>query len=109
LPALLATCLLLAIGFSLAVAFAPPQQRRFCKWLLLMTLFIAWVALAAALAQIVARTGSTLVTPGGARQPHLIEQATREGMTLLFSLGGPALLATVVGWLALRASRRKEA
>jgi hypothetical protein len=49
------------------------------------------------------------VTPGGARQPHLIEQAGREGLTLLLSLGGPALFATLVGWLALRASRRKEA
>jgi hypothetical protein len=109
LAALLATCLLLAIAFSLAVAFAPREQRRLCKWLLLMTLFVAWLALGAALAQIVARTASTLVTPGGARQPRLIEQAVREGMTLLFSLGGPALLATAVGWLALRASRRKEA
>jgi len=33
-----------------------------------------------------------------------------EGLTLLLSLGGPALFATFVCWLAaLRASRRKEA
>jgi hypothetical protein len=107
--ALLATFLLLSIASALAVAFAPPKRRRLFKWVLLGTLFVAWVALGAALAQIVARTASTLVTPGGARQPHLIEQAGREGLTLLLSLGGPALFATFVGWLALRASRRKEA
>jgi hypothetical protein len=107
--AVLATCLLLSIAFALATAFAQPKQRRLFKWLLLGTLFVAWLALGAALAQIVARTASTLVTPGGARQPRLLEQAMHEGLTLLLSLGGPALFATFVGWLSLRASRRKEA
>ncbi|HEX4382882.1 MAG TPA: hypothetical protein VH083_08030 [Myxococcales bacterium] len=105
----LATFLLLSIAFSLAVAFSAPKQRRLFKWILLGTLFVCWLALGAALAQIVARTASTLVTPGGARQPHLLEQTIREGLTLLFSMGGPALFATFVGWLALKASRRKEA
>ena len=107
--AVLATFLLLSIACSLAVAFSAPKQRRLFKWILLGTLFVAWLALGAKVAQILARTASTLVTPGGPRQPHLIEQATREGLTLLLSLGGPVLFATVVGWLALKASRRKEA
>ena len=108
-PLLLATFLMLSIACSLALAFSAPKQRRLFKWILLGTLFVAWLSLGASLARIVARTASTLVTPGGARQPHLVGQATREGLTLLFALGGPALFATFVGWLALRASRRKEA
>jgi hypothetical protein len=107
--ALLATFLLLSMAFALAVALAPPRRRRLFKWVLLGTLVVAWLALGVALTQIVARTASTLVTPGGARQPHLIEEAAREGAILLLSLGGPALFATFVGWLALKASRRKEA
>jgi len=109
-PALFATFLLLSIAFAVVTAFSQPKQPRLFKWLLLGTLFIAWLELGAALAQIVARTTSTLVTPGGARQPRLLEQAMHEGLTLLLSLGGPALFATFVCWLAaLRASRRKEA
>jgi hypothetical protein len=41
------------------------------------------------------------------RQPRLIEQAAREGVTLFLALGGPALLATVLGWLAVKATRRR--
>jgi hypothetical protein len=108
-PALLATFLLFSIASALAVVFAPPQQRRFCRRVLVGTLLVAWLALGAAMAQIIARTATTLVTPGGARRPHLMAQAAREGVTLLLSMGGPALFATFIGWLALKASHRKEA
>jgi hypothetical protein len=47
----------------------------------------------------------TLVTPGGARQPRLFEQAARQGLTLFISFGAPALLVTLLGWLSLRATR----
>jgi MFS family permease len=106
---LLATFLLFSIASALALAFAPARQRRMCKRALLAALFVAWIAVGAALAKIVARTASTLVTPLGPRHGPLVDQAAREAATLLLSLGGPALVATIIGWLALRASRRKEA
>ena len=104
-PALFATFLLLSLALAGAVAFSPPQSRRLLKWLLLLSLLVAWIALAFALKEIVVRTSTTLVTPGGARQPRLIDQAAREGLTLLVAMGGPALLATALAWLALRATR----
>lgn len=104
-PALFATFLLLALGLAGAVAFSSERSRRPLKWCLVLALLFAWVSLGRALFQIAARTGSTLVTPGGARQPHLIEQAGREALMLLLSLGGPALLATLLGWLSLRATK----
>ena len=106
--ALFATLLFVSLALALAVAFSSPRTRPALKWLLLLTLAGAWAALAFAIARIVARTSATLVTPGGARQPHLIEQAAREGLTLLASLGGPALLATLLGLLALKATRPRS-
>lgn len=103
--ALFATFLLLSLAFALAVAFSSPRGRRPLKWLLLFTLLLSWGALGMAVARIVARTSATLVTPGGARQPHLIGEAGREALTLLLSLGGPALLATALALLALKATR----
>jgi len=96
---------LLSLAFAAAVAFSSPRSRPALKWLLLLALLVSWGALGMSVARIVSRTASTLVTPGGARQPHLIDQATREGLTLLLSLGGPALLATLLGLMALKATR----
>jgi hypothetical protein len=107
--AVLATVLLFSIAMAVVVAFANPRQRPACKRVLIATLAVAWIALGAAVAQAVARTASTIAMPGGAQRPHLVEEAAREGWTLLFSMGGPLLFATFIGWLALRASRRKEA
>ncbi len=104
-PALFATLLLASLALAAAIAFAPQKARSRLKWLLIAALAFAWVAMGIALAQIVSRTATTLVTPGGARQPHLIDQAAREGLMLLASLGLPALIATVLGWLALKATR----
>jgi len=105
--ALFATFLLISLAMAGAVAFSTPKGRGSLKWLLLLSLLLAWIALGFAVKDIVVRTSTTLVTPGGARQPHLIDQATREGLTLALAMGGPALLATVLALLALRATRPK--
>jgi len=104
-PALFATFLLLAIALAGAIAFSSARTRKPLKWMMLFALLLAWGSLAFAVKQIVLRTGSTLVTPGGVQQPHLIEKAAREGWMLALSLGGPALLATALGWLSLKATR----
>jgi len=103
--ALFASSLLLSLALAGALAFSSLQTRRWLKWVLLVSLLVAWAALGLAVRDIVMRTSTTLVTPGGARQPHLIEPAAREGLMLFASLGTPALLATVLGWLAVRATR----
>ncbi len=103
--AIFATFLLVALVCAGAIPFASERMRRRFKAALIVALLFAWAALGKAIAQIVARTASTLVTPGGARQPHLIEEAAREGLMLLAALGGPALVATALGWLALKMTR----
>jgi hypothetical protein len=103
--ALFATFLCLSLVCALAVALASPKQRRLFKWSLLLTLLLSWICMGLSIANIVARTSSTLVTPGGARQPHLFGGAGREATTLLLSLGLPAFIATIVGFLALNATR----
>jgi len=100
---------LAAVGMAILVAFIRGLVRRSAQtignfWVdltrttlyillplyIMLALLLVWSSLAVAIAQIVARTSSTLVTPGGARQPHLFELAGREGLTLPASLGGPA-------------------
>ena len=105
--ALFATLLLLSLALAAATAFSTPSARGWLKWTLLLSLVLAWAALGFAVKDIVMRTSATLVTPRGVQQPRLVEQAAREGLTLFLSLGGPALLATILGWLSLRATRRK--
>jgi hypothetical protein len=106
-PALFATFLLLSLALAGLIAFCSPRTRGWLRWFLLLALVIAWVALGFAVKDIVLRTSATVVTPRGVRQPHLVEQAAREGLTLLLALGGPALLATALGWLAVKATRPK--
>jgi hypothetical protein len=106
-PALFATFLLLSLALAGIVAFSSGKARGWLKWLLLLSLLVAWVALGFAVKDIVLRTSATLVSPRGVRQPRLIEQAAREGVTLFLALGGPALLASVLGWLAVKATRRR--
>jgi disulfide bond formation protein DsbB len=106
--ALFATFLCLSLVCALLVALASPKQRRLFKYALLTMLLFSWISMALSMMNIVARTSSTLVTPGGARQPHLFGGAGREATTVLLSLGLPALIATVVGLLALTATRAKR-
>jgi len=105
--ALFATFLLLSLALSGAVAFSTPAGRGWLKWMLVLSLLLAWVALGLAVKDIVLRTSATLVVPRGVQQPRLVEQAAREGATLFLSFGAPALLATVLAWLSLRATRRR--
>lgn len=103
--AVFATFLLLSLVLATGTAFSSPRSRPALKWLLIVALLVAWVALAFAVREIVSRTSVTLVTPGGARQPRLVEQAARQGLTLFLSLGAPALLVTLLAWLSLKATR----
>ena len=105
--ALFATFLLVSLALAGATAFSTPSARSWLKWTLLLSLLLAWAALGFAVKDIVLRTSATLVTPRGVQQPGLVEQAAREGLTLFLSLGAPALLATALGWLSLKATRRK--
>jgi hypothetical protein len=104
-PGLFATFLLVSLALACVLAFSSLRTRRWLKWVLLLSLLFSWAALGLAVRDIVQRTSTTLVTPGGARQPHLMAPAAREGLTLFASLGAPALLATLLGWLAVRATR----
>jgi hypothetical protein len=106
-PALFATFLLLSLALAGALAFSSPGTRGWLKWVLLLSLLVAWVALGFAVKDIVLRTSATLITPRGVHQPRLVEQAAQEGLTLFLSLGIPALLATALGWLAVKATRPK--
>jgi hypothetical protein len=106
-PAVFATFLLLSLALAGTVAFSSPRARRWLKWVLLLSLLVAWAALGLAVKDIVLRTSATLVTPRGVHQPRLVDKAAREGLTLLAALGGPAFLATALGWMAVRATRAK--
>ncbi len=103
-----AALLLFAYVLCGAVAFSNQRFRPRLKWLLLASILLVWLSLGFSIAQIIARTSSTVVTPGGARQPHLMDSAAGEALTLLASLGGPAVLATILAVLALKISRRKQ-
>ncbi len=107
--AVFATFLLASLALAGAIAFSTPPVRGWLKWILLLSLLLAWIALGFAVRDIVLRTSATLVTPRGVQQPRLIEQAAREGITLFLSLGVPALLATGLAWLSLKATRPRSA
>ena len=106
-PAVFATFLLLSLALAGTIAFSSPRARRWLKWVLVCCLLVAWAALGFAVRDIVLRTSTTLVTPRGVRQPRLVEKAAREGVTLLAALGGPAVLVTALGWMAVKATRPK--
>ena len=74
-PALFATFLLLSLALAGALAFSSPGTRGWLKWVLLLSLLVAWVALGFAVKDIVLRTSATLITPRGVHQPQLVEQA----------------------------------
>ena len=103
--ALFAASLVVSLALAGAISFSTEKARPRLKWLLILSLLLTWAALGLSVEQIVTRTAATLVTPGGPRQPHLADPATREGLMLLAAMGGPALLATALGFLAVRASR----
>ena len=55
-PALFATFLLLSLALAGTVAFSSGKARGWLKWLLLLSLLVAWVALGFAVKDIVLRT-----------------------------------------------------
>ena len=103
--ALFALCLFVSLGLAAALALAPLRIRGRLKGSLVVALLLAWLSLAMALTQIGARTASTLVTPGAARNPELVESAANEALELLVALGSPALVATGLGLFALWVTR----
>ena len=107
-PAVFATCLLASLVLAVAVSFSSERTRPRWKALLIVAVLFAWIALGWRVAQLVTRTANTLVTPGGARQPHLIESAGREAVLLLGSHAAPALVCTALAWLALKATRSRS-
>lgn len=107
-PAVFATCLLASLVLAVAVAFASDKTRPRWKGLLVAAVILAWVALGWRVAQLVTRTASTLATPGGPRQPHLMESAGREALLLLASHAAPMLVCTALAWLAIKATRPKS-
>jgi TRAP-type C4-dicarboxylate transport system permease small subunit len=106
---LFSVCLVASLALDGAVVFAPERARRRLRIVLLIVLALAWIFLGAAVAQIASRTVGTLaVSPSGVRRPDLVRSAGHEARLVLASLGGPALLATLLGILALRTSRRRR-
>ena len=103
--ALFALFLFVTLGLAAAVVLSPLRIRGRLKGSLVVALLLAWLSLAMALTQIGARTASTLVTPGAARNPELVESAAHEALELLVALGSPALVATGLGLFALWVTR----
>ncbi|MBS2025138.1 MAG: GNAT family N-acetyltransferase, partial [Deltaproteobacteria bacterium] len=96
---------MVALAMSAAVAFASPHLRRRLIWLTLGALLLVWLSLAAALLGIVDRTSDAILTPISARRPQHVESAAEGALTVLLSLGGPALLVTVLGLWAIKSSK----
>jgi len=106
---LFSVCLVASLALDGAVVFSPERARRRLKFVLVTVLALAWVFLGVAMAQIVSRTVGTLaISPSGVRRPDLVHSAGHEALMVLASLGGPALLATLLGILAVRTSRRRR-
>ena len=57
------------MGDKPAIAFSSPSTRGWLKWVLVLSLLVAWVALGFAVKDIVLRTSATLITPRGVHQP----------------------------------------
>ncbi len=106
--ALFSIALVISLALDAAVLFSSERKRRRLAVALMAVLALAWVFLAAAVVQIASRTASALVRTGGARPPDLVAGAGHDALMVLASLGGPAVLATVLGWMAIRASRRRK-
>ena len=110
--ALFALCLFVSLGLAAALVIVPRRLRGRFKGSLIAALLMAWLSLAMALTQIGARTASTLVTPGAARNPELVASAANEALELLVALGTPALVATGLGlfalWVTRAAAQRKK-
>ncbi len=106
--ALFSVCIVISLALDAAVVFSPERVRRKIAVALLAVLLLTWVFLGVALLQIASRTESALFPVAGIRAPDLVQSAGHEVLVVLVSLGGPALLATFIGGMALRTSRRRR-
>jgi hypothetical protein len=107
LTAFFASCLAVSLILDGLTIFSQERTRWRYRALLVVVLVLVWVLLGLLLAQIVGRT-SSIVTPAKIWASERLPTTRREAAMLLASFGGPAVLATVLGIWALRASRRKR-
>ena len=100
--------LVISLAVDAAVLFSPERLRRRASIALTGVLVLVWIFLVVALIQIALRSENPLVPAAGIRRPGLVESARREVLVVLASLGGPAVIATFLGILAIRGSRRRR-
>jgi hypothetical protein len=105
---LFSVCIVISLALDAAVLFAAERWRRRIAIGLTGVLVLVWIFLAVALVQIAMRTESPLIPAAGVQRPGLVKSAGREALVVLASLGGPAVLATFLGALAIRGSRRRR-
>ena len=105
---LFSVCIVVSLALDAAVLFASDRWRRRIAVALTSVLVLVWIFFAVALAQIALRVESPLIPAAGVRRPGIVQSAGREALVVLASLGGPALLATFLGTLAIRGSRRRR-
>jgi TRAP-type C4-dicarboxylate transport system permease small subunit len=100
--------LVISLAVDAAVVFAPERLRRRASIVLAAVLVLVWIFLVVALIQIALHAENPPVPGAGIRRPGLVESARHEVLVVLASLGGPALIATFLGVLAIRGSRRRR-
>jgi hypothetical protein len=104
---LFSVCIVLSLALDAAVLFTAGRWRQRIAVALVSVLALVWIFLGVALVQIALRLESPIIPAAGVQRPT-IAQAGREALVVLASLGGPALLATFLGTLAIRGSRRRR-
>ncbi|MFL5246580.1 MAG: hypothetical protein ACJ78W_18435 [Myxococcales bacterium] len=105
--AFFASCLAVSLILDALTIFSQDRTRWRYRALLVVVLVLVWVLLGLLLTQIVGRT-SSIVPSAKIWAPERLPTTGRDAAVLLASFGGPAVLATVLGVWALRASRRKR-
>jgi TRAP-type C4-dicarboxylate transport system permease small subunit len=100
--------LVLSLAIDVAVLFSPERLRRRASIVLAAVLVLVWIFFVVALIQIALRTENPLVPSAGIHRPGLVESARHEVLVVLASLGGPAVIATFLGILAIRGARRRR-
>ena len=98
--------LVLSLAVDVAIVFTPERLRRRAAIVVGAVLALVWIFFVVALVQIALRTENPLVPASGVRRPGLVQSAGHEVLVVLASFGGPALIATFLGILAIRGSRR---
>ena len=105
---LFSVLLVVSLAIDATIVFTPERLRRRAAIALGVVLGLVWIFFVVALVQIALRSENPLVPAAGVRRPGLVQSAGREVGVVLVSLGGPALIATFLGILAIRGSRRRR-